>query len=56
MTKKQLQKKRDYVAGYKSGYRNGYSNHTAAEEKNPYFMRGYHDAKRDIKTGEPPLY
>lgn len=49
-------RKTDFIKGYQMGYRSVSLKPSCIHLKNEEYQKGYYEARRDFKDGEPPLY
>jgi len=58
MKSKRLRKlrKTEFIKGYQMGYKNEGLKPACLHLKAADYQKGYYEAKRDYRDGEPPLY
>ena len=56
MTRKQYRRKMDFMKGYRRGYQWKALHPTKLQAQNADYKRGYYEARKDFRQGEPPLY
>ena len=56
MKRKEYRRKMDFIQGYRRGFQWKPLRPAKLQKESKDFQRGYIEARKDLKEGEPPIY